>query len=103
MSFWSLDTLELKEFRHGIMSAAEAGENLIMVYMELAEKMEDTGHEHAFDQCGIILQGKIEMSIGEERRTLNPNETYFIPSGTHHGWKTFDSPVRLLDVSLKQS
>ena len=103
MSFWNLDTLELKAFRPGIMSAAEAGEDLIMVYMELAKEMEDAGHEHAFDQCGIIIQGKIEMSIGEELRTLSPNETYFIPSGTYHGWKTFDRPVRLLDVSLKQS
>ncbi len=103
MSFWNLDALELREFRPGMMSAAEAGENLTMVYMELAGEMEDPGHQHPFDQCGIVLQGKIEMSVGEEQRTLNPNETYFIPSGTHHSWKTFDGPVRLLDVSPKQS
>ncbi len=28
-------------------------------------------------------------------------DTYFIPAGVTHGWKTFDDPARLLDVSAK--
>jgi len=103
MAFWNLGTLQLEEFRPGIMSKAEIGENLIMVCMEIGPRKEDTGHKHPFDQCGIVLEGQIEMFIGEERKLLNSNESYFIPSGEHHGWKTFDKPARLLDTSLKQS
>ena len=103
MSFWDLGTLKLEEFRPGLMSKAEIGENLIMVCMEIEAEKEDAGHKHSFDQCGIVLSGKIEMYIGEERKILNPNEAYFIPSGVQHGWKTFDKPVKLLDVSLKES
>jgi quercetin dioxygenase-like cupin family protein len=102
MSFWSLDTLELEEFRPGIMSKAEFGDNLIMVCMEIGPGEEDTGHEHKFDQCGIVLDGEIEMFIGRERRLLNSNKSYFIPSGERHGWKTFDKPVKLLDISSKK-
>jgi unsaturated pyranuronate lyase len=101
MPFWNLQDLDLEEFRPGIMSRAEIGENLIMVCMEIGPEQEDTGHEHPFDQCGLVLEGRIEMFIGEERRLLNPNETYFIPSGVNHGWKTLDEPVKLLDVSIK--
>jgi hypothetical protein len=32
---------------------------------------------------------------------LAPNETYFAPAGVRHGWKTFDEPVKVLDVSRK--
>ena len=103
MAFWNLSTLQLEEFRSGIMSKAELGDDLIMVCMEIDSKKEDTGHKHAFDQCGIVLEGQIEMFIGEESRLLNSNETYFIPSGQQHGWKTLDKPVKLLDISLKQS
>ena len=102
MTFWNLGNLQLEEFRPGILSKAEIGDNLIMVCMEIEAKKEDTGHKHNFDQCGIVLDGQIEMYVGEERKLLNPNETYFIPSGVEHGWKTFDTPVKLLDVSLKE-
>jgi len=103
MAFWDLRTLRLEEFRPGILSKAEIGENLIMVCMEIAPGKEDTGHIHPFDQCGIVLEGEIEMFIGEDRKRLNSNQSYFIPSGKNHGWKTFDGPARVLDISLKQT
>lgn len=101
MAFWNVATLPLEKFRPGIMSKAEIGDTLIMACMEISPRKEDTGHEHPFDQCGIILEGQLEMFIGKEHKILSPNEAYFIPSGERHGWKTFDSQVRVLDISLK--
>jgi quercetin dioxygenase-like cupin family protein len=103
MAFWNLNTLRLEEFRPGILSIAEIGDNLIMVVMEIEAEKEDTGHSHKYDQCGIVVDGKIEMYIGDERKILSSNESYFIPSGMQHGWKTFDKSVKLLDVSIKDS
>jgi quercetin dioxygenase-like cupin family protein len=101
MAFWNLSALKLEPFRPGIMSKAETGDNLIMVCMKIAPGKEDTGHEHAFEQCGIVLEGQIEMFVGQESRLLAPNDCYFIPSGKRHGWKTFDKPVKVLDISSK--
>jgi len=101
MAFWNLGTLNLEPFRPGIMSKAEIGYNLIMVCMQIEPGKEDTGHKHSFDQCGIVLEGQIEMFIGQEHLVLTANDCYFIPSGKRHGWKTFDKPVKLLDVSTK--
>jgi len=61
MAFWNLGILQLEEFRPGIMSKAKIGDNLIMVCMQIAQGKEDTGHEHSFDQCGIVIEGQIEM------------------------------------------
>jgi len=102
MAFWNLASIRLEEFRPGIKSKAVIGEGLIMAVIEIGANKEDTGHEHPFDQCGIVLEGKIEMAVGEERKMLNPNETYFIPAGYLHGWKTFDGPARVLDISGKR-
>ena len=102
MAFWNLDSLKLEVFRPGIMSKAEIGENLIMVCMQIDPEKEDTGHAHSFDQCGMVIEGPIEMFVGQERRLLNANACYFIPSGARHGWKTFDKPAKVLDISLKQ-
>ena len=102
MAFWNLSSIELAEFRPGILSKAEIGADLIMACMEIGPGKEDPGHEHPFDQGGVILEGQIEMFVGEERKTLGPNEAYFIPSGVRHGWKTFEQPARILDISAKQ-
>ena len=102
MAFWNPAVLDLEKFRPGIMSKAEIGTDLIMVCMQIDADKEDTGHTHPFDQCGIVLEGRIEMFVGQERKVLGPTECYFIPSGKHHGWKTYGNPVRLLDISLKQ-
>ncbi len=103
MAFWNLAKLQLAEFRPGITSKAEMGDQLVMVYMEIAGAKEDTGHEHPFDQCGMVLKGKIEMFIEDERKTLGPDQCYFIPAGKRHGWKTSAGPVKILDVCAKQS
>ncbi|MBC8420150.1 MAG: cupin domain-containing protein [Proteobacteria bacterium] len=102
MGFWhNVNTLDLQDFRPGIRSKAEFGEKLIMAFMEIGPAREDPGHQHPFEQCGIVTEGKIEMFIGAERRILEPMDAYLIPSEVSHGWKTFDTPVKILDISIK--
>jgi mannose-6-phosphate isomerase-like protein (cupin superfamily) len=45
-----------------------------------------------------VVEGEIEISIGDEKRLLKPNEVYFIPAGITHNWKTFHSSAKILDV-----
>ena len=93
--------MELKAFRPGIFSKAEIGEKLIMASMEIGPNNKDSGHDHPFEQWGIFVQGQIEMFIGDEHKIMTDHETYFIPAGVTHGWKTFDNPVKMLDISSK--
>jgi quercetin dioxygenase-like cupin family protein len=102
MGFWDLKTIKLDEFRPGIRSKVESGKNLTMAFMEIAPNKEGTAHDHPFDQCGIVIEGEIEMSLGEEKRLLRPIETYFIPAGTKHNWKTMSLAAKILDVVVKQ-
>ena len=102
MGFWDIKTLKLDEFRPGIRSKIESGKNLTMALMEIGPGKEGTAHDHPFDQCGIVVEGEIEMSIGEEKKLLKPMETYFIPAGVMHNWKTIGSSAKILDVVLKQ-
>jgi quercetin dioxygenase-like cupin family protein len=101
MGFWTLDNVQLAEFRPGIKSKVEIGNDLIMACMEIGPGQEDAGHEHDFDQCGLVLDGQMEMFIGQEQKKLGPGDAYFIPAGQRHGYKTLDQPAKVLDVSLK--
>jgi hypothetical protein len=42
------------------------------------------------------------MSMGEEKKLLRPIETYFIPAGIKHNWKTTNLPAKILDIVVKQ-
>lgn len=103
MAFWNLRTLKLDEFRPGIRSKLESGSNLTMAFMEIAPNKEGAAHDHPFDQCGVVVEGEIEMSVGEQKKLLRPMETYFIPAGIKHNWKTSGRPAKILDFVVKQS
>ena len=102
MGFWDLKTLKLDEFRPGIRSKLESGTNLTMALMEIASNKEGTAHDHPFDQCRVVIEGEIEMFVGEEKRLLKPMETYFIPAGVKHNWKTMSLAAKILDIVAKQ-
>ncbi len=102
MAFWDLKTSELDEFRPGIRSKVESGKNLTMAFMEIAPNKEGNAHDHPFDQCGIVIEGEIEMSVGEEKKLVTPMETYFIPAGIKHNWKTMSLSAKILDIVVKQ-
>jgi len=102
MGFWDIKTLKLDEFRPGISSKIESGKNLTMAVMEIAPNKEGIAHDHPFDQCGIVVKGEIEMLIGEEKKWLKPMDTYFIPAGIKHNWKTTVLSAKILDVVVKQ-
>lgn len=103
MGFWNLKTLQLNEFRPGIFSKIESGKSLTMAVMEVAHTKERTAHDHPFDQCGVVLEGEIELSIGGEKKLLKPMETYFMPAGVYHNWKTLASSAKILDIVTKPS
>jgi quercetin dioxygenase-like cupin family protein len=103
MGFWDLKALKLEEFRPGIWSKVETGSNLAMAFMEIGPNKEGSAHSHPFDQCGVVVEGEIEMSIGGEEILLRPMETYFIPAGIKHHWKTAILSAKILDVVARQN
>lgn len=103
MAFWDLKKLNLDEFRPGIRSKIEAGENLTMAVMQIAAHKEGPPHDHAFDQCGVVVEGEIEMSIGADTRLVKPMEAYLIPAGVSHSWKTLGKAATILDVTANRS
>ncbi len=102
MPFWSTAEMQLEEFRPGIKSRVEFGGDLTMACMQIAPGLSDEGHQHPFDQAGVVLAGELEMSIGDEHRTLGPGQAYFIPADSPHAWRTLEEPVLILDLTPRQ-
>jgi len=59
-----------------------------LVFFEFKEDTEIPLHSHGA-QWGIVVDGKIKLSIGGIINTYVKGDSYFIPSGTEHGGKIF--------------
>jgi quercetin dioxygenase-like cupin family protein len=50
-------------------------------------------HSHPHDQCGYVLSGKIEFTVGVVTRVCLPGDTYGIPGGVIHSAKPLEDTV----------
>jgi mannose-6-phosphate isomerase-like protein (cupin superfamily) len=52
----------------------------------------DTGEEmltHAGEEGGVIVRGKIELTVGGESRLLGPGDAYYFKSSLPHRFRNF--------------
>jgi quercetin dioxygenase-like cupin family protein len=67
-----------------------------IVFFEIEPIGEIPLHSHGA-QWGIVVEGEMELTIGDLTRRYGPGDSYFIPAGVEHGAK-FHSRVRAIDV-----
>jgi len=74
------------------------GENLMLSYLEMDEGAEIPLHDHPHEQGGILISGKMQLTIGEETRVVSPGSMYLIPPNVPHRAIAIDGPAVVLDV-----
>ena len=70
----------------GIKAYLSQSENHQIIFMEFREDVELPEHSHAA-QIGIVLEGEIDLEIGNEKRTYVKGDRYYIPEGVKHSGK----------------
>lgn len=58
----------------------------LLVFFQILEDTELPPHSHKA-QWGTVLDGHIELTIGDETRTYGPGDSYNIPAGVMHSGK----------------
>ena len=59
-----------------------------LVFFEFMEDTEIPMHSHGA-QWGIVVDGKIELTIDGVKKTYLKGDSYFIPGGVEHGGKVY--------------
>ncbi|RMF85644.1 MAG: cupin domain-containing protein [Nitrospinota bacterium] len=98
MEFIDLNAIPAKQLREGIVARIVSGEKLMMAFMDLQPHLSDMPHHHPHEQCGVVLEGEMELTVGEQKKLLKAGDTYFIPSNVPHAGRTYDKPARVLDI-----
>lgn len=70
--------------------AAERRDKAVQILREVYEPGGDTGSEmltHKGEEGGIVLDGEIELTVGEQCRVLGPGDAYYFESTVPHRFR----------------
>jgi len=59
-----------------------------ILFMEFEKDVDLPEHSHEA-QMGIVLEGKIDLVIGGEKRSFIKGDRYYIPAGVKHSGKIY--------------
>jgi len=72
----------------GIKAYLSQGSKHQILFMEFSEDADLPEHSHE-SQWGIILEGKIDLTIDGTKHTFVKGDRYFIPKGVKHSGKIY--------------
>lgn len=89
---------ELTELAGGAISFRQVGRNLegraLQVLHEVYQPGADTGaalYHHKGEEAGVVVRGRIEITVGAETRVLGPGDAYYFESRTPHRFRNVGS------------
>lgn len=72
----------------GLKAYLSQGSDHQILFMEFDEDVEVSEHYHE-SQWGIVLEGRIELTINGIKKEYKAGERYFIPEGVKHSAKIY--------------
>lgn len=89
---------ELTEISKGKLSIKQIGSSSVgrslQVLKETYAVKADTGrvmYAHEGEEGGFVLEGRIEITVGDDRKILGPGDAYFFSSRTAHRFRQVGS------------
>jgi quercetin dioxygenase-like cupin family protein len=55
-------------------------------------------HSHPHEQIGMVLEGRLILTIGSEEKTLQAGDVFRIPGNVPHKVVTLDQRVKVIDI-----
>ena len=95
--FIDIKQIPAQEVVPGCRLRTPYGENLMLSYLEMDEGAEIPLHHHPHEQGGILLSGRLQLTIGDETQVCESGSMFLIPPDTPHRAVAL-SPVVVMDV-----
>ena len=74
------------------------GQNLMLSYLEMDDGAEVPLHHHPHEQGGILIRGRLQLTIGDDTRVVDAGSLFLIPPNVPHRAVAIDGPATVLDV-----
>jgi quercetin dioxygenase-like cupin family protein len=97
MAFYAASALPEREIVPGFRARFVHGETMTAAFWSADAGASPPSHSHPHEQVAQVLEGRFELTVGEETRAPGPGEAAVIPPGVPHGG-TAVTGCRLLDI-----
>ena len=74
------------------------GDRIMLSLVDFQPEAVVAMHKHSHEQMGLLLEGELEFTIGQESRVLRPGQMWRIPGDVEHRVVAGKQPARALDV-----
>lgn len=99
MPFYDVSELHEIPLVNGITLTAIYGEKVSVSFLNLPPLSRLPIHHHVNEQVGIVLEGEIEYTIGEETRICGKGMAFVIPPNVPHSLVVVsERPAKLADI-----
>ncbi len=98
MPFVDLSQIPVFELLPGVRIRTPHGEKVMVSYLEMDEGAVVPLHRHPHEQAGYLISGRMELTIGEETRIVEPGSVYIIPGDTYHKAIAIGGPIVAIDI-----
>ena len=84
MPFFSLENRTAQELAPNVDLRTFWGEKMLLSHVTLGPGSVVPLHSHPHEQAGVVLEGEMTLTIGDESRTVGPGAMYIAPGGVEH-------------------
>lgn len=98
MGFINLEDIPVISPVPGCRLRTPSGTHLMLSYLEMDAGAEVPLHHHPHEQGGILLAGRLSLTIGDETRIVEAGALFLIPPHVPHRAVAIDGPATVLDV-----
>lgn len=97
MSFIDVSTINSKEIVPGFHGRFIHSEKITIAYWDVKKSSVIPSHQHVHEMIVNVLEGELELTIGDEVQVITPGKLGLIPSMVPHSARAI-TDCRLLDV-----
>lgn len=98
MYFHDVKSRDMKELTDNVFAKTFWGERMLIAVVDLLADAHVPTHDHVHEQVGIILEGELEFTIGDQTRILKQGDVYTIPAHVPHSARPVNGNVKVMDV-----
>ncbi len=96
--FFKPNEREPKEVFSGVTIRTIWGEHIMLSFVHFEPHAFVPPHSHPHEQMGVLLEGEIEFTIGNETKILRKGDCWWVPSNVVHSVRNLDKPSLALDI-----
>ncbi|MGH2531042.1 MAG: cupin domain-containing protein [Thermomicrobiales bacterium] len=82
----------------GLYMQSMTGGRIMVNWVTIEPNQAVPRHQHPHEQAGVMLEGTLALTIGDETRTLRPGDAYAIPPDLPHNAVAGDEGCVVLDI-----